>query len=106
MTKKRFCKLMMARGHDRNGAARIAGQVADVGSYAEYFAVREQALPALKDVCRYLGEQIRAAADAIAAQLAPAVEYAVETINEFCESVQSIDFSRLKRELRKRGVYD
>lgn len=81
MTKKRFCKLLMARGYDRNGAARLAAQVVKMGSYSEAFAVHEQFLPVFNDVWRWICEQLRQSVDAIAKQVAPAAAQMVEQIN-------------------------
>lgn len=62
MSRKRFIKLMMARGYSRNTAAALAAQVSRYGSYA----VMYQQYPSIPTLTQILPDIIRGMYNALA----------------------------------------
>ena len=92
MTRKRFIKLLMARGYSRNGAALSALLAINNGNtYADaYFAVRlndgdPDAIDALQEMCNRIDAMISAVAQKFD-EVAPTVCEAVQRLRERYES--------------------
>lgn len=62
MSRKRFVKLMMARGYSRNTAAALATQVSRYGSYAAMY----QQYPSIQTLTQLLPNMIRGMYNALA----------------------------------------
>lgn len=75
MTRKRFIKLMMAKGYSRNSANRIAVTAQEKGAtYAEmheaaitFNRIVDAIMPAITKVAKTVGTMVKAAAEAVAA---------------------------------------
>jgi hypothetical protein len=75
MTRKRFIKLLMAKGYSRNGANEIAADVLKDGyTYAEAYDQLTRILPLIEAICKQLPDAVRAATEAIAKIATAAVE--------------------------------
>lgn len=85
MTRKRFVKLLMAKGYSRNDANEIAeGAREDGSTYAEGFDQVTRLLPAFQDIMPRIVEAIQVTVDAIW-KMSCAM---VEATKAFCDTFQ------------------
>jgi hypothetical protein len=84
MTRKRFIKLLMAKGYSRNGANEIATDVLKDGyTYAEAYDQLTRILPLVQAITPEVTDAIKKATEAIAKVATATVEAARAFIDTF-----------------------
>ena len=87
MTRKRFIKLMMARGYDRNGAHKLAAEARKANrSYAEYFLFYTSFEKKLQDAVCAVGEAI----PRVVEQLLGVAKALGESVKAFCDKFAEV----------------
>lgn len=102
MTRKRFVKLIMARGYSRNEANELARAVVeDGGSYEREYAKIFVALSML-DVMPNFVECIISGIEALMAALPNVMQRISRMIEDFAETISKYDPERLAEALQER----